>query len=71
MTLQPIKIFNNSLGGSPLWQSGAYTTPSRKRSKKGAQYLKKREIKEETKILKKHLAEEGADEDAYLHKAFV
>jgi ribosome biogenesis protein BRX1 len=71
MTLQPIKIFSKSLGGEALWQSGAYQTPSRKRSKKGMQYLKKREIKEETKLLKKTLAEEGADEDAYLTKAFV
>ena len=49
MTLQPIKLFNGSLGGKALWQNKAYITPNRQRGKTMNEYIKKRDAKAERK----------------------
>lgn len=70
MTLQPIKIFDGSLGGKGLWQNKAFIAPSKARGKKMGQYLKKRDIKAERKSELKQLMKDGRDEDSYLSDAF-
>jgi len=52
-TLQPIKMFQGSLGGTALWQNKTFITPSRVRSKVFVEYLKKREEKQVRKLDKK------------------
>lgn len=59
MTLQPIKIFDDTLGGEALWQNAAFITPSRVRSKKFGEYIKKRDEKADRKKAKIQLIEEG------------
>jgi len=43
MTIQPIKVFDGSLGGKALWQNSAFIAPSKARGKKMGEYLRKRE----------------------------
>jgi ribosome biogenesis protein BRX1 len=71
MTLQPIKMFGESLGGEALWQNARYITPNKARGKAMAQFVKKREKKETAKKEKKQLRREGKDRDAYLNSAFA
>lgn len=66
MTLQPVKIFAESLGGEALWQNAKFITPNKLRGKSMGMFLKKREEKMEKKREKKLLLKEGQDEDAYL-----
>ena len=70
MTLQPIKIFDDSLGGKSLWQNKKFITPNKLRSKNYFEYLKKRDAKAERKRAKKQLIKEGQDSDDYLSDAF-
>jgi len=49
MTLQPIKMFDGSLGGKALWQNSAFIAPSKLRGKKVGEYLRKRDSKAERK----------------------
>lgn len=70
MTLQPIKIFAESLGGEALWQNQKFITPNKMRGKAMGQFLKKREEKMTKKHEKTLLMKEGQDEDAYLDNAF-
>ena len=43
MTLQPIKIFSESIGGKGLWQNKSFITPNKLRSKGFGDYIKKRD----------------------------
>lgn len=70
MTLQPIKIFEGSLGGSALWQNKAFIAPSKARGKKMEDYLKKRDTKAIRKRDHKKMLKEGRDDDSYLSDAF-
>ena len=70
MTLQPIKIFDGSLGGKALWQNKSFIAPSKARGKKMTEYLKKRDAKAERKSQLKQLVLEAKDEDSYLDNAF-
>ena len=70
MTLQPIKIFDDTLGGEALWQNAAFITPQRMRSKNFGEYIRKRDEKAERKLAKKQLMQEGQDSDSYLDNAF-
>ncbi len=70
MTLQPIKIFEGSLGGKALWQNKAFIAPSKARSKKMEEYLKKRDTKAIRKNKLKKMLKEGRDDDSYLSDAF-
>jgi len=70
MTLQPIKIFDGSLGGRALWQNKAFIAPSKVRGKTLNSYLKKRDEKAKRKSQKKKLIKEGKDDDSYLSEAF-
>ena len=45
-SLNPIKAFQGSMGGDALWQNGDYIGPVKLRSKKYAEFVKKREQKE-------------------------
>jgi ribosome biogenesis protein BRX1 len=70
MTLQPIKIFEGSIGGAALWQNKAFIAPSKQRGKNFAEYLRKRDKKAIRKSEKKQLIKEGKDDDSYLSDAF-
>lgn len=70
MTLQPIKIFADSLGGEALWQNAKFITPNKMRGKAMGNFLKKREEKLAKKREKMLLLKEGQDGDAYLDNAF-
>ncbi len=70
MTLQPIKIFAESLGGEALWQNAKFITPNKMRGKAMGNFLKKREEKLAKKREKTLLLKEGQDGDAYLDNAF-
>ena len=70
MTLQPIKIFAESLGGEALWQNAKFITPNKMRGKAMGSFLKKREEKMAKKREKTLLLKEGQDGDAYLDNAF-
>lgn len=70
MTMQPIKIFDGSLGGRALWQNKVFIAPSKQRGKKMEGYLKKRDLKAIRKSNTKKLIKEGQDEDSYLSDAF-
>ena len=70
MTLQPIKIFDGSLGGRALWQNKAFITPNKQRGKNMGEYLRKRDAKAVRKTKKKKLMKEGQDDDSYLSDAF-
>lgn len=70
MTLQPIKIFAESLGGEAYWQNSKFITPNKLRGKAMGQFLKKREEKMSKKREKTLLLKEGQDGDEYLDNAF-
>ena len=70
MTLQPIKIFDDTLGGEALWQNASFITPNRMRSKVVNEYIRKRDEKRERKMEKQQLLKEGQDGDGYLDNAF-
>ena len=70
MTLQPIKVFSESLGGEALWQNAKYITPNKNRGKAMADVGKRREKKMDDKKDKKRLLKEGKNQDAYLESAF-
>ena len=61
MTLTPIKMFEESLGGEALWQNPAYITPAKKRGKGYARFtqLKQRDTMLMKKRDKKRLYKEG------------
>jgi hypothetical protein len=59
MTLQPIKIFADSLGGEALWQNAKFITPNKMRGKAMGNFLKKREEKLAKKREKMLLLKEG------------
>jgi hypothetical protein len=52
MTLQPIKIFDDMLGGEALWQNKSYITPNKLRGKGFNDYIRKRDEKAERKKAK-------------------
>jgi len=70
MTLQPIKLFDGSLGGRALWQNKSFISPSKQRGKNMGEYLKKRDAKADRKTNHKKLMKEGRDDDSYLSDAF-
>lgn len=70
MTLQPIKIFDGSLGGRGLWQNKSFVAPNKARGKKMEDYLKKRDVKAIRKSDHNKTVKEGQDEDSYLEDAF-
>ena len=70
MTLQPIKIFDGSLGGKALWQNKSFIAPSKVRGKAFNEYVKKRDKKAMNKSEKNKLEREGKDDDSYLSDAF-
>ena len=70
MTLQPIKIFDGSLGGRALWQNSIFVGPNKARGKRMEEYIKKRDEKAIRKGTLKKLQKEGQDEDSYLEDAF-
>ena len=57
-TLNPIKAFDDLMGGESLWQNKAYFTPAKIRSKKYNNFMKKREQKEQRKEQKKEIMED-------------
>ena len=69
-SLNPIKIFDGSMGGDTLWQNPNFITPTKARSKKYDQFEKKRNQKEKAKEYRSVLLEEGKDPNAYLKTAF-
>lgn len=70
MTLQPIKIFDDTLGGEALWQNPSFITPQKMRSKIFGDYIRKRDEKAERKKTKQQLIKDGQDSDSYLDNAF-
>jgi ribosome biogenesis protein BRX1 len=68
--LTPIKAFEGSLGGEPLYQNGRYIGATKLRSKKYETFRKRREEKELAKHYKELVLDEGEDPDAYLDEAF-
>ena len=70
MTLQPIKTFDDTLGGEALWQNASFITPQRMRSKVVGDYIRKRDEKRDRKNEKKQLLKDGQDSDGYLDNAF-
>ena len=70
MTLQPIKIFAESLGGKAYWQNKSFITPNKLRSKGFSDYIRKRDEKADRKMKKKQLKIDARDEDEYLNDAF-
>lgn len=70
MTMQPIKIFDDSLGGRALWQNKAFIAPNKERGKAFNEYLRKRDKKAIRKSEKNKLIREGKDDDSYLSDAF-
>jgi len=70
MTLSPIKIFSDSIGGKAYWQNKSFITPNKLRSKGYGDYIKKRDEKAQRKTLKRIRKEEARGEDDYLYDAF-
>ena len=70
MTLQPVKIFEESLGGQALWQNSKFITPTKIRGKAMGRFLEKRDKSMGKKRDKKRLMKEGQDGDAYIESAF-
>lgn len=64
--LQPIKAFDGTMGGEALWQNPTYITPSKFRSKKFEQFVKRRNQKEDRKQYRKEVTKGGHGPDAYL-----
>ena len=69
--LQPIKAFDGTMGGEALWQNSIYITPSKLRSRKFEQFVKRRDQKETRKKFKDVATKGGVDPDAYLQDAFI
>ena len=63
MTLQPVKIFSDSLGGAALWQNKSFITPNKLRSKGYSDYLRKRDEKADRKKKKTQMKIDAVDED--------
>lgn len=59
MTLQPVKIFDGSLGGRALWQNSGFIGPNKARGKRMEDYIKKRDEKAIRKGQLKKLVKEG------------
>mmetsp|Transcript_21368 Transcript_21368/g.26298 ORF Transcript_21368/g.26298 Transcript_21368/m.26298 type:complete len:224 (-) Transcript_21368:112-783(-) len=59
MTLQPIKVFDGSLGGRALWQNSGFIGPNKQRGKRMEDYIKKRDDKAVRKSNLKKLQKEG------------
>ena len=57
--LQPIKIFEGTMGGETLWQNGNYITPGKLRSKKFDRFVKKREHKTDRKDYRDKVLKKG------------
>jgi ribosome biogenesis protein BRX1 len=57
--LQPIKALDNTMGGEALWQNSQYITPSKLRSRKFEQFVKRREAKEGRKVYKDKVTKGG------------
>ena len=57
--LQPIKAFDDTMGGEALWQNSEYITPSKIRSKKYTEFIKKRHEKAEKKSYKDNVLKKG------------
>ena len=70
MTLQPVKMFDGSLGGQALWQNSKFITPAKMRGKAMSRFVQKREKDLGKKRDKKRLLKEGQDGDAYIESAF-
>ena len=70
LCMEPIKIFSESMGGETLWQNDKYIAPTKRRSKKYADFTRKREYKAERKEYKEKVMKEGKDPDSYLREAF-
>lgn len=68
--LLPIKAFEGTMGGEPLWQNPNYISPSKLRSKKYDTFVKRRDQKEERKVYKNLVTKKGRDPDGYLQDAF-
>ena len=69
--LQPIKSFDDTMGGEALWQNSTYITPSKIRSKKYTEFIKKRHEKADRKNYKEDVFKKGQDPDGYLQDAFI
>lgn len=69
-SLQPIKIFDGTMGGEALWQNAAYITPGKLRSRKFDQFVRRRDQKVDRKDYKEKTLRKGVDPDAYLQDAF-
>lgn len=59
------------MGGEALWQNPKYITPSKLRSRKFEQFVKRRDQKEDRKKFKSIATKGGHDPDAYLKDAFI
>jgi len=46
MTLNPIRIVNGFINGEPIWQNPEYITPTRLRSRKYMNFVKRTEAKD-------------------------
>lgn len=68
--LEPIKIFEGTMGGAALWQNAGYVTPGKLRSRKYDQFVKRRDQKTERKDYKEKVLRKGHDKDSYLQDAF-
>lgn len=68
--LNPIKLFDGSMGGETLWQNPNFITPTKQRSKKFAEFERRRDHKEKQKEYRNKVIEEGKDPNAYLKQAF-
>ena len=69
-SLVPIKAFEGSMGGETLWQNAAYIAPSKRRSRRYADFHSKREEKAARKGHHEKIITEGRDPDSYLKDAF-
>ena len=65
-SLVPIKAFEGSMGGETLWQNAAYIAPSKRRSRRYADFHSKREEKAARKGRHEKIITEGRDPDSYL-----
>ena len=68
--LMPIKFFESTLGGEALWQNEEFISPTKKRSKRYDNYLKKREQKDKRKSYEEKMHKEGKAKDHFLEEAF-
>jgi hypothetical protein len=56
--------------GEALWQNPIYITPSKLRSKRYDQFVRRRDQKTERKQYKEKVFKKGQDPDGYLQEAF-